>query len=470
MAGIKISALPAAASSQLTDIFPAVQSGVTYQETLQQVFDLFQTNGEALTRVNDTNVTVTLGGAPSTALLNAASLTMGWSGQLSLARGGTAANLTAVNGGVVYSGAAALAISAAGSAGQILSSAGAAAPVWTTATFPTTAGAAGNVLISNGTNYVSSTSLWPNTVGSSGTIIRSNGTSNAYSTSTFADTYTASNLLYSNGANTVTGLATANNGMLVTDASGVPSILAGPGTTGNILQSNAAAAPSFSTATYPSVATSSGTILRANGTNWVASTSTFADTYAVSTLLYAGSANAVSGLATANSASLVTNSSGVPAWSSSMTNGQVIIGSTGATPTAAALTAGTGISISNGAGSITINATGGGVATATIAGTSQSAAVNTQYIALNAGQTTVTLPSTYAVGDVVILVGSTANTGGWVLTASAGDTIRVQTSTTSAGGTVTSSAQAGCCIEVICDVADTSWVARSFVSTTLTTA
>src|SRR6185503_3081920 len=32
------------------------------------------------------------------------------------------------------------------------------------------------------------------------------------------------NLLYSNGANTVTGLATANNGALVTDGSGVPSI------------------------------------------------------------------------------------------------------------------------------------------------------------------------------------------------------------------------------------------------------
>jgi len=45
--------------------------------------------GQALTRVNDTNVTVTLGGSPSTALLAATSLTLGWSGQLSIARGGT---------------------------------------------------------------------------------------------------------------------------------------------------------------------------------------------------------------------------------------------------------------------------------------------------------------------------------------------------------------------------------------------
>lgn len=46
-------------------------------------------NGQALTRTNDTNVTLTLGGSASTALVNAASLTLGWTGQLSAARGGT---------------------------------------------------------------------------------------------------------------------------------------------------------------------------------------------------------------------------------------------------------------------------------------------------------------------------------------------------------------------------------------------
>lgn len=43
----------------------------------------------SLTRTNDTNVTVTLGGTPATALLQATSLTMGWTGQLSISRGGT---------------------------------------------------------------------------------------------------------------------------------------------------------------------------------------------------------------------------------------------------------------------------------------------------------------------------------------------------------------------------------------------
>jgi hypothetical protein len=45
----------------------------------------------ALTKTDDTNVTLTLGGSASTALLNAASLTLGWTGTLSVARGGTGA-------------------------------------------------------------------------------------------------------------------------------------------------------------------------------------------------------------------------------------------------------------------------------------------------------------------------------------------------------------------------------------------
>jgi hypothetical protein len=43
----------------------------------------------ALTKTDDTNVTLTLGGTPATALLQATSLTLGWSGQLAVSRGGT---------------------------------------------------------------------------------------------------------------------------------------------------------------------------------------------------------------------------------------------------------------------------------------------------------------------------------------------------------------------------------------------
>jgi len=51
-------------------------------------------------------------------------------GQVALANGGTNANLTAVSGGVVYSGASAMAITAVGTAGQVLVSNGTSAPTF----------------------------------------------------------------------------------------------------------------------------------------------------------------------------------------------------------------------------------------------------------------------------------------------------------------------------------------------------
>jgi hypothetical protein len=56
--------------------------------------------GAALTEVNDTNVTLTLGGTPATALLRAASITAGWSGQLAVGRGGTGL-ATGTSGGIL---------------------------------------------------------------------------------------------------------------------------------------------------------------------------------------------------------------------------------------------------------------------------------------------------------------------------------------------------------------------------------
>jgi hypothetical protein len=47
---------------------------------------------QALTKTDDTNVTLTLGGNPSNALLAAVSLTLAWAGQLAVSRGGTGQN------------------------------------------------------------------------------------------------------------------------------------------------------------------------------------------------------------------------------------------------------------------------------------------------------------------------------------------------------------------------------------------
>ena len=81
-----------------TDIptLPAGQiSGLATVATTGAYSDLSGLPGSALTKVDDTNVTATLGGTPATALLHAASITLGWTGQLSVARGGSgAATLT----------------------------------------------------------------------------------------------------------------------------------------------------------------------------------------------------------------------------------------------------------------------------------------------------------------------------------------------------------------------------------------
>ncbi len=128
---------------------------------------------------------------------------------------------------------------------------------------------------------------------------------------------------------------TASNGGIFYSTASAGGILAGTPTANQMLQSGASAAPVWSTATYPATTT-------------------------INQLLYSSATNAVTQITSVNSASLITNNSGTPALSSSMTNGQVIIGSTSGTPTPATLTAGTNVTITNGPGSITINSTAGG--------------------------------------------------------------------------------------------------------------
>ncbi len=87
-------------------------------------------SGAALTKTDDTNVTLTLGGAPSTALLTAASITVGWSGQLAVSRGGTGIS-SVTQYAVAVGGASAHAWTNVGSAGQVLIAQSAASPAFT---------------------------------------------------------------------------------------------------------------------------------------------------------------------------------------------------------------------------------------------------------------------------------------------------------------------------------------------------
>lgn len=60
--------------------------------------------GAPLTRVNDTNVTLTLGGTPTSALLQATSITAGWTGTLSATRGGLGVSNPTAHGILVGEG------------------------------------------------------------------------------------------------------------------------------------------------------------------------------------------------------------------------------------------------------------------------------------------------------------------------------------------------------------------------------
>ncbi|MDD5212324.1 MAG: hypothetical protein PHV62_07900, partial [Sulfuricurvum sp.] len=283
--------------------------------------------------------------------------------------------------------------SASGTAGKLIASDGT-NNVYTTATFPVVGGTAGNIFISNGTNYVASTSLWPNTVGTALHLLLSDGTSNVYSTPAYPNaSVTAGKVIISDGTNYIA-----------------------------------------STSIFPNTVGAVGKIIRSDGTVNAYTTATFADTYAASTLLYSNGANTVTGLATANSAALVTTSAGVPIWTGSMTDGQVVVGSTGATPVAATVGSSGNISITVGAGTLSIGTSGfASFAYNSVAGTTQSAAVNNGYVISNASQTTVTLPATAALGSVIAVQGNGA--GGWILTANTGQTIKLGSSTTSSAGT-----------------------------------
>ncbi len=118
----------------------------------------------------------------------------------------------------------------------------------------------------------------------------------------------------------------------------------GPGTTGQVLQTNTGANPTWSTATYPSSTT-------------------------INQLLYSSSNNTVAGLSSANKGVLTTGATGIPVITALAADGQLIIGSTAGAPAAATLTAGTGISITNGSNSISI-AVNGAVVGETITGQS----------------------------------------------------------------------------------------------------
>lgn len=144
-----------------------------------------------------------------------------------------------------------------------------------------------------------------------------------------------------------------------------------------------------------------------------------------------------------------------------LTDGQLLIGSTGADPVGAAITAGTNIVVTNGAGSITIATSGtASFSWNAVAGTTQAMVANNGYYCTNAGQTTLTLPVTAAAGTIMRVAGFGA--GGWVIAQNASQLIHLgnQVTTTGVAGSLTSGNQYDA-IELLCVTANTEWVSLS---------
>jgi hypothetical protein len=287
--------------------------------------------GAALTKADDTNVTLTLTGSPSTALVNAATITAGWTGQLGLTRGGTAASLTASNGGIVYSTASAFAIlGGTATAGQILRSGASTTPAWSTPTFPNTA-TSNKALVGDGTNVVLSTPTIPLTSSpSANKVMVGDGTNWVASTPTVPLTSSpaANKVLVGDATNWVASTPTVP----LTSSPSAGKVMIGDGTnwvastptypnasatSGKILISDGTNFVS-STPTYPNASATAGKVIRSDGTNYVSWSSTIPDTFSQGDVIYASAANVFSALAktaTANSFLKNSGTSNNPAWS-----------------------------------------------------------------------------------------------------------------------------------------------------------
>lgn len=204
-----------------------------------------------------------------------------WNGTpIALAYGGTGASLAPSAGGLLYSGSSALAVLAGtATADQALLSGANAAPSWSTTAYPVST--------------------------------------------------TVNQLLYSPAPNVISGLATANGGILNASASGVPSITATPtlGVPGSVqgsltiagvtsgtvaigVQANAGTATVFN---LPATNGTANQLAQTDGNGNVTwSTAVWPATTTVNQILWSSSANTIAGLTTGNNGVLNTSGSGVP--------------------------------------------------------------------------------------------------------------------------------------------------------------
>lgn len=164
-------------------------------------------------------------------------------------------------------------------------------------------------------------------------------------------------------------------------------------------------------------------------------------------VLYSGSSGVLTSTTSVNQGVVTTGAAGIPVVTALATNGQLIIGSTAGVPAAATLSAGAGISITNGSNTITIATSGGSLTWTDVTGATQTIVAENGYLADRGGGVAFTLPASGTIGDTFRIVGVQ---GSWTLAQAAGQQIKFGSSATTVGVTGSlASANAGDCIECV---------------------
>ena len=180
-------------------------------------------------------------------------------------------------------------------------------------------------------------------------------------------------------------------------------------------------------------------------------------------LLYGLGTATIGLVAVVNNGVLTTGTGGTPVITALASNGQLIIGSGSGAPAAATLSAGTGITITNAANSITISASSSGFTWTDVTTSTQTIAAENGYITDRGGGVTYTLPVSGSLGDTFKIVGKSGIT---TVTPLALQQLLIGSASGTVGITGTAvSTNAGDCITFVCITSGASTVyrAESFV-------